>query len=399
MAQRRTEGTKITSALFWRDGESVTLTQNTMEAYLSFKGYLRNAMEKTESKEFTGMQLREEKAAALTIPAAERDCFWDNLRFFLILLVAWCHGVETARKYSEVLCMIHETVLSFIMPTFVYVTGYFAKGMATESDKRLKICNCLLLYTVSQLLHMAVRGADSFLKPAYGGWYLMGIMVWYLVLPLVSRFKPYAMIGLAVCAAALCGMDPAVTKALQLSRLICFFPLFLLGYYCTDDVGSMLKAKKMRAEQGVVFVVMVLLCVLWWTDKVPLGILHANKTYASMKLIPEEGIVLRLMWYAIATMMGFGFMALIPRKRLPVISILGTRTLPIFIWHTHLYSLIGTKTELFDKIGGRFGVWSAPIYFAAALIISLLFGNKWAAKPLDVFMKCRFTPFLIKKTG
>lgn len=334
----------------------------------------------------------------VAVPAAERDYFWDNLRFFLILLVVWHHGVETARKYSETLCMIHETVFSFMMPTFVYVTGYFAKGMAKESSRRLKICNYLLLYTISQLLHMAIRETDSFLRPAYGGWYLMGIIVWYLVLPLVSRFKPYAMIGLAVCAAALCGMDPAVTQVLQLSRLICFFPFFLLGYYCTDDVGSMLKTKKMRAEQGVVLAAMVLLCVLWWTDKVPLGILAANKTYASMKLIPEEGIVLRLMWYAVATTMGFGFMSLVPRRRLPLISTLGTRTLPIFIWHTHLYSLISSKTGIFDKIGGRFGVWSVLIYFAAALVVCLLFGNKWAAKPLDLIMKYRFTPFYIKKT-
>lgn len=342
------------------------------------------------------MCIRERDALRQSVSPAGRDYFWDNLRCFLIILVVWCHGVETARSYSELLRTVHETVLSFLMPSFVFVTGYFAKGMAKEGDKRLKICNLLMLYTLSQLVHMVVRGASSFLKPAYGGWYLMGIIVWYLVLPIVSRFKAHAMIGIAVCVAVLCGLDPAITKALQMSRVICFFPFFLLGYYCSNEIGNTLKEKKLRTVEGIVFLAMVLLCVFWWVEETPLGILHANKSYAQMKLTAERGFFLRVVWYAVATVMGFGFLALIPRKRIPVFSTLGTRTLPIFIWHTHLYSLIAYKTNVFPKIGESLGAASMLVYFVAALLISLLFGNKWAAKPLDMLMKCRFTPLLMK---
>ena len=328
--------------------------------------------------------------------AAGRDYFWDNLRCFLIILVIWCHGVETARGYSELLRTVHETVLSFLMPTFVFVTGYFAKGMAKEGEKRLKICNLLLLYTLFQLAHMIVRNGKSFLKPAYGGWYLMGIMVWYLVLPIVSRFKPWAAIGVSVLAAALCGMDPAVTKALQLSRLICFFPFFLLGYYCTGETGNKLKEKHVRIAEGAALAAMIVFCLVWWTKMAPLGILHAHKTFAEMKIVLGKGVLLRIAWYIVATMMGFGFLALVPRKRVPLLSTLGTRTLPIFVWHVQLYSIIACKTDLFPMIGERFGAAAMLIYFLAAIVFALLFGSKWAAKPLDILMKYRFTPFLNK---
>ena len=282
------------------------------------------------------------------------------------------------------------------MPTFVFVTGYFAKGMAKEGEKRLKICNLFLLYTLFQITQMIIRGSDSFLRPKYGAWYLMGLMIWYLVLPIVSRFKPWAAIGVSVLAAALCGMDPAVTKALHLSRVICFFPFFLLGYYCTGETGNKLKEKNVRIAEGIALAAMILLCAAWWTEAATRGILHAYKTFAEMKIAAETGILLRVAWYAIATTMGFGFLALVPRKRVPILSTLGTRTLPIYVWHLQLYAVIGCKTDLFPTIGERFGAAAMLIYFLAAIVFALLFGSKWAAKPLDILMKYRFTPFLNK---
>ena len=127
--------------------------------------------------------------------------------------------------------------------------------------------------------------------------------------------------------------------------------------------------------------------------------LHANKTFAGMKIIPERGILLRIAWYIIATGMGFGFLSFVPRNRVSIISEIGTRTLPIFILHTHLYSLLKVKTDIFAVIGKSYGVLSIFVFFGIAVAISLAFGNKWVVKPFDTLMKYKFTLFLNNKVN
>lgn len=131
-------------------------------------------------------------------------------------------------------------------------------------------------------------------------------------------------------------------------------------------------------------------CLSVWNDTVPLGIMHANQSYKTMKISALQGCGMRLGWYTLALVMGFGVMSLIPKKHLAV-TVLGTRTLPIFIIHTFLYLYLTQKTNFFKIIGGISNGYLRLCSIALfSVLIVLICGNTFFAKPFDQFMAYDF---------
>lgn len=161
-----------------------------------------------------------------------RDYFFDNLKVLLIFLVVFCHGLERVTDSSDFNLTLHKLILCFVMPAFVFVTGYFSKNMAIENcPKRIRILNFILLYIIVQAVKMYIWDSTSFLKPTYANWYIWACIVWYTVLPTVAKLKPVYGIGLSLLVGIFCGTDSSVSATLQISRVLCFFPYFLFGYY------------------------------------------------------------------------------------------------------------------------------------------------------------------------
>lgn len=282
-------------------------------------------------------------------PAVSRDAYYDNLRLFLMFVVVFCHGIETMRNAPQII-QLHETLLTFVMPTFVFLTGFFAKGMAEPaSPKRLKILNLILVYLLAQAFKCLVTGTFNFLAPTYGNWYLIAIIIWYGILPMVARFKTSIVFVFSVVAALLICLDKNAPTVFFLSRVFCFFPFFYLGFSLSREQMAKLRTPKVRLIGAAVLLLSVAVCLLIWNDAVPLGILHANSTYAKMKLTLKAGILFRLLWYVMATATGFGVLSIIPSRHTPL-TVLGTRTLPIFIIHTCVYHVLAKKTNFFPTL-------------------------------------------------
>ena len=328
----------------------------------------------------------------------KREPFFDNLRAILMFLVVLCHGIETVRGYSTVIPVIHEIILCVVMWLFVFVSGYFAKSMADgNSPKRTRIINLILLYAICQFGKMPIVGTASFLRPSYANWYLLAMIVWYLLLPSIARIKPQYVLAISTICGLLICIDPKATALLQVSRLVCFFPFFLLGYYCSqrymDAFMHIIRSKKFRVFGLVCFIIGCVFYVAFWVDIVPLGILHANKTYAEMKLTPVTGVLYRTIQYMLSAIMCFGFLAFVPRKNM-IFTVIGTRTLPIYIIHTVLYAFI-KRTEFFPTIGEGPGTFL--VIAVMSVVVTVVCGNKWFAKVFDKFMAIDFTFLLEKK--
>lgn len=326
-----------------------------------------------------------------------RDSYYDNVRFILMFTVVLCHSLETMRGASVKIACLHEELLSFCMPLFVFLTGFFAKGMVKAgSPKRMRILNIAFLYVIVQLLKMAIAGYTSFLKPVYGNWFLIGMIVWYAVLPLAAKLKPAAVMTCSILAALLIGMDPYANTVLQTSRVVCFFPFFMMGFYLSKEQAEVLKNPKVRLFGVVILIVTAVFCLTVWRYLAPLSMMHASKSYQQMKVSNPEGCVMRLVWYLLATAAGFGVMCIIPREK-SKLTVFGTRTLPIFIIHTCLYLFISKKTDFFATIvrisNGYLLLATVLIY---TFIVTIVCGNKYFAKAFDWFMGYDFH-WLLKK--
>ena len=319
----------------------------------------------------------------------KREAYFDNLRFILMLIVVYCHGIELFRSKSDAICVVHNSLLLFVMPLFVFISGFFAKNMGkADSPKRNKILNLIVLYLIAQAVKCFISGGFTIIQPIYGNWYLICLIAWYTILPLFSSFKPWLIISISVLFGLLIGIEKSGMSILQISRMLCFFPFFLLGYYLNKETIEFVKRKYII---GIIGFAIACVAINYLSYKgLPLSIMHASKCYKDMKLSVPSGVFYRLIWYCLSAFACFSVMCLVPTKH-NIFTVLGTRTLPIYILHTCLFYYLRRHTPLVDYILNNVRArYIIIVGFAFSLLVTIIFGNRIFSRVFDGLMKYDF---------
>ena len=74
----------------------------------------------------------------------DRDYFFDNARAILIFLVVLGHLLQPYTSEDKFLQALYLLIYSFHMPTFLFISGYFAKNL-DKPNYLEKIAKKLLL--------------------------------------------------------------------------------------------------------------------------------------------------------------------------------------------------------------------------------------------------------------
>lgn len=322
----------------------------------------------------------------------KRDAYFDNLRYFLMFVVVFCHGIENFRSSSLIIEEIHNNLLLFVMPLFVFVSGFFAKSMGdAENPKRSKIINLFVLYILVQVVKCIISGSFTLIKPTYGNWYLICLVVWYTTLPFIKGFKPFYVIVTTVLFGLLIGAETSGMTIFQVSRMVCFFPFFVLGYYTKKEYLNVFKGKYIIGIIGLILSVVALHVLT--SNGFSHSILHANKCYSEMKYSVQLGVFYRLIWYFLSTFTSCCVLCLITSKQ-NMFTNIGKYTLPIYILHTCLYLFLIKRTSLLDYISENTGTAALLIgNFDISFIILIIFGNAFFSGMFDKLMKCDFRVF------
>lgn len=78
----------------------------------------------------------------------ERNYLFDNLKFFLIVLVVFGHSLEEI-SLEHNYAIIRAWIYSFHMPAFVFISGYFSKCVRRGGESARKtIINCAIPYFI-----------------------------------------------------------------------------------------------------------------------------------------------------------------------------------------------------------------------------------------------------------
>jgi len=268
------------------------------------------------------------------------------------------------------------------MPLFVFVSGFFSKSMGDAgSVKRNKIVNIFVLYIVIQSVKCIISGSFSIIKPVYGNWYLLCLVVWYTSLPFLNNLKPLFVVISTVLFGLLIGIETSGMTVLQVSRMVCFYPFFVLGYYTKKEHISFFRDRYVIGI--IVFLVSIFMLHILATKGFSHSILHANKCYSEMKYSMQQGVFYRLLWYFISTFMSCGVLCFVPSKRNCFTNI-GKHTLPIYVLHTCLYLFLIKKTVLLNYFSNNLGIVELLIGdFCISLIVLVVFGNALFSKPFD----------------
>ena len=297
------------------------------------------------------------------IQEKERDALFDNMKALLIFLVVLGHLIRDFGYDTELGNSLYKIIFSFHMPAFLFVSGYFAK----YNPKRF-FAKMIPLYVVFQCLHylldlvvILLHGGNissihfQMFTPRFTLWYLMALMAYQLLIPVIdtSDGRHRALIfTAAVAAGLLMGLNPDSHNFMAMSRIVTFFPFFLLGYYEKDAQWIRNLRERCHRRMGVVSVfltaaLIIGFCVLHNT--ISSGWFLATKSYG------DHGFTwyIRLAVYGIALVWILILMMLIPGRKIPFLGQIGRNTLPVYLIHAIIVPALSSSSVVVSWLTGR----------------------------------------------
>ncbi len=306
-----------------------------------------------------------------------REYKYDNMKAVLIFLVVLGHMLSKFAVGNDTADIIYKIIFSFHMPAFLFVTGYFTKNDAKNLFRSL-IPLYLLFQMVNYLVNYAVKLQEEklstvsihiqFFTPRYTLWYLLAMMTYQLLVPLIftynKRHRAF-IIGLSVIAGILIGYNEDTANFMGMSRIVCFFPFFLLGYYEKDGKYITGIIEKRTAAVRVISAVLFFAIILF--------IARYYKIIDSAWLCHTESYrgtdctwYIRLLVY-MASFPGLLFLAAwSPEKNIRGISFVGRNTLSVYLLHAPAIVYLKSVDRLHAYDG------SLPVIFISALLMTFI---------------------------
>ena len=307
-----------------------------------------------------------------------RNHKFDNLRAILIILVVFGHLLETFSGSAR--GIIYNVIYTFHMPCFIFVTGYFAKFNAKKILKRFLLPYIVFqtLYCIFDLwvLHRRETLSLQYTTPYWLMWYLLSVMCYYMFIPMIkttSVRNALIVLGTAFAVAIYIGTDTSVYRFLSFSRTVVFFPFFALGYYSATafKTGKLmaLRDKALPYVIGASVFVAVFGEYLVIKLQIPKNLLYGTMSYEKA----QSSIWHRILVFFVALSVIVILLAVVPNKKIPLLSALGQGTFPVFLLHGFVVRLFLTY-KYFNYLNFSEGV-NILISFGIAIVLCALFGN------------------------
>lgn len=329
-----------------------------------------------------------------------RNYQMDNLKCLLIFSVVFGHMLELFMGKNSPERVIYLVIYSFHMPLFAFVSGVFARYNPSKIKNNM-IYPYLIFQTLYLLFSNQILDKDAdmqYTTPYWLLWYLFAIIVWNLVLPLVQvegMKKKMAMLLAAAAASVFIGFDEKAGYFLSASRIVEFFPYFLLGVYYRDmkrkaqETASGLrkekeqpdyqadKRKKWLIKGAAILILGIILGAFVWLIGQNVEDIKSAWFYGSVSYEKGNyGWQFRLLSIAAALLWLAFFLLCMPVRKIPFLSYIGANTMPVYLLHGFVIKLL-SKIKFFSFVEHE---------EAVALLFSVLLVAVFSWKPLVEFL-------------
>lgn len=298
-----------------------------------------------------------------------RDYFFDNYKALLIVLVVVGHFIEPCYDNNVFLSGLKWMIFSFHMPAFIFISGYFSKREISFGKLVQKLVIPYFVYElIYYFLYVFIIHKETglyFARPKFSLWYIMALFFWRLVTPYLKKIPGH--IFIAVTAGLLVGMTE-LDNLFSIPRILVFFPFFLAGYHFERDWFEKIKEKAGRLL--AVFSLYLggcLALVLTFRVHLTPKIFYGRYSYEEMDTGYGEGILVRLACYGVSFLAVFLISTIISRKPHGY-SRLGQRTMPIYLFHGLVYSVL-SATPLLESVSE---IWQGILLIVFCLTLSWL---------------------------
>jgi fucose 4-O-acetylase-like acetyltransferase len=334
----------------------------------------------------------------------ERDCFYDNAKALLIFLVVLGHFVFYVTPISKDMKTIFFFIYLFHMPLFIFISGIFSKSTINRDRFKIeRVLSFLILYIFLKLCYYILikffsenTNKFSLLIESDLPWFMLAIATWLSFTYLLKEIKPVVLITTTIIISLLAGYDPKVGDYLSVSRIIVYYPYFLLGYYLdATKISEYLKNEKISIA-GWSILILVIIVISTQIEHIyhirPL--LTGRNPYMRLKNI-DLGLVYRMLLYVVIPIVSFAILAILPHKK-TFYTYIGTRTLQIYFLHD-LILKIYHKLKMNDYLSTLFPVHWLKVYILLSIPLTLVLALKTIEWPFKKITSLKFRKILIEK--
>lgn len=268
--------------------------------------------------------------------ATPRDPWLDNAKMGLVVLVVLGH-VWALLPSDAAAGHLYDFVYLWHMPAFVFLSGYLSRGFQYSPARMWQLVTDLLVpYVLFEgllawfRLHVGgERLQDLWLDPHFPMWYLLALVVWRLVTPLL-RPLPGAFVvavGISIASGFLEGEWMAL---MDLPRILGFLPFFVLGLKTSPETLEWLRGRFPAVLGVVTFAVIAVLAVD--LDRWASTSYLYQRPFDLMDVPDTTAVLTRLLVMAVGLAGTLAWLALVPRRG-GWFTRMGAATMTVYLFH------------------------------------------------------------------
>ncbi len=284
-------------------------------------------------------------AAAPAAPAAGqggttgRIPWWDNARFTAATLIVVLHTVGSIMARHDGLHALNTATWALRVPLFVVLAGVFSSAGPLDGRRMQNLIRSVmvpaalfsLLFSLES--HWLGRGFQLHLTQLpWTLWFLMSLFCWRLLLPLVTQFRRPLLVTTAAALAA--GYVDTLGLAFSASRTVVYLPLFYLGWRIGQGAADRWFAARWSLPAAVGGLCAWGVFALFAHREIKGSWLSMRHSYTAEPLVGLYGAwVIRLGLLAAAAGLVLCVLRVMPRRRIPVVTTLGSAGFTIYLLH------------------------------------------------------------------
>ena len=270
----------------------------------------------------------------------KRNLKLDNMKFLLIFLVVLGHISEKYTADYSGFKIIFLIIYVFHMPAFLFISGLLSKG-TVDRRKYRNIFSYLMLYFVIKIVRNGVNyvingsGSFSILSESGLAWYAGALFAYCLITVFLKSADKRWVLICSVILGCFAGYDSNLGDFLILSRIIVYYPFFLLGYMTDTDklmkTAGKVSVKVVSAVGVGVFVALFAIYgeELYWIRP----LLTGRNPFSELEYYSSYGLVLRFVYYIAVIAIILMLIALVPNIKVPMLTGIGSRSIAVYTFH------------------------------------------------------------------
>jgi fucose 4-O-acetylase-like acetyltransferase len=331
--------------------------------------------------------------ATTTTPVRQRVAYLDNAKYWVMLLVVIGHfltrlrGIDAARG-------LYAWIYAFHMPFFILISGYTARRYVGDARQIKRMVSTLIIpylivETTMQIITHYFQGDPKhfqILSPQWLAWFIVALVIWRLTTP-IWRALRYP-IATSIAISLLVGLFH-VPNTLAFAKVLGFLPFYVVGLHMNRERFDRLADTRIRvvavAMLAGAFAFTQIYAGRWTTAWL---LFKQNYTAQPLDVTRPEGVLIRAMLLAVAFILTFSALSLIPRRR-SWTSRLGQRTIYSYLLHGYVVLALAIGVDFWGKIK-PYGGWA----ILACVVIAIVLANLLMTRPIESLFRPLFQPNL-----